>query len=181
MLPQKEYTYVGDHVNSKTQTKLFLGIGIVGALLLIYCSLTPMSDLGYLIACFLLLLCALYFKLTYYIALEMILISGHGAVLLGLGPLSQLIIPILLCLQLLMYYLLSGRLWNIFRLTGIAGIVLLTIGFAYEYYVQWFLLFGSLAVTVFSFYQVYRKRFAAWIWAVLNILLACISLFKLIL
>ena len=113
-------------------------------------------------------------------ALEIILISGHGAVLFGLGTLSQIIIPITLCLQLLLYYLLNGELGNIYRVIGIIGIALVTVGFSYEYKQEWYFFFGSLGVGIFAFYQVYRGRFAAWIWAILNSLLVFISLFKLV-
>lgn len=167
-------------MNKKGQTGFFLAVGILGALVILYGGIKPLSDLVYLVACSLMLVCAIYFKLTYFIALEMILISGHGAVLLGLGTLSQVIIPILLCLQLLVYYLLSGQLGNVFRVIGITGIALVTVGFSYEHQQEWFFLFGGLGVATFAFYQVYRGRFAAWIWAILNSLLVCISLFKLV-
>ncbi len=79
-----------------------------------------------------LLATAIYFKLTYFIALEIILIAGHGTALLGLNPVLQIILPALLTLQLFIYYLFMGQLNSIFKLIGIIGIALLSAGLTYE-------------------------------------------------
>lgn len=155
---------------------LSISAGILGAIITLYGLAQPQAHLYYVIGTSFMLVTAIYFRFTYYIALDIILIAGHGAVLLGIGPLSQVILPILLCAQLLIYYLLSGQLKNIFRLIGITGIALLSIAFANEN--QWMLLFGSLSVVIFSLYQVYRGRLVALLWAILNTILALISSYK---
>ena len=108
-------------------------------------------------------------------ALEIILLSGHGAILLGIGTVLQLALPILLCVQLLVFYFLSGRLNNIFLLIGIAGIAVISIGFAYEN--QWIFFIGSAFVAIYAFYNVQRHRVSL-LWAVLNVLFALIAITK---
>ena len=165
-------------MNKNYQATFFLIIGSVGACITLY-GLTQAPDhLYYVIGASCLLATAIYFKFTYFIALQLILIAGHGAVLLGIGPISQVVLPILLCLQFLTYYLLSGQLNNIFRLIGITGIALLSIAFSYEN--QWVFFSGSLAIAIFSFYQVYRGRQIALLWAILNIIFVVISALKII-
>ncbi len=154
-------------------------MGIIGALIILYGLTQLQAQRYYVIGAFFLLAAAIFFELTYFVALELILIAGHGAVLLGIGPVSQAVLPILLCLQLLFYYLLSGQLKNIFRLIGILGIALLSIAFSYED--LWVFFFGGLAVAIFSFYQVYRGHLVALIWAILNAIFAFFSLFKIVL
>lgn len=165
-------------MNKNWKTAFFLIIGSVGAGITL-CGLTQASaHLFYVIGASCLLATAIYFKLTYFIALQLILIAGHGAVLLGIGPISQVVLPILLCLQFLAYYLLSGQLNNIFRLIGIAGIALLSIAFSYEN--QWVFFSGGLAIAIFSFYQVYHGRQVALLWAILNMIFMVISAIKII-
>ena len=175
----KGFGSVGDTVNKHGQEGAYLFSGILGALIVLYGLTQSQAHLYYVVGASFMLATAIFFKLTYFVALEMILIAGHGAVLLGIGAVSQAFLPILLCLQLLFYYLLSGQLTNIFRIIGILGIALLSIAFSYDD--VWVFFFGSLAVTIFSFYQVYRGRLVALLWAVLNTVFVFFSLFKLIL
>jgi hypothetical protein len=164
---------------NKWQVPLFTFIGILGASTVLYGLLTqPVAQVYYVTGAAMLLLTAIYFRLTFFVALELILIAGHGAILLGIGQVLQAGIPILLTTQFLAYYLLSGQLNNIFRLIGIIGIALLSIAFAYEN--QWIFLYGSLAVSIFAFYQVYQKRWAALLWAALNSIYAVIAAYKIL-
>ena len=157
---------------------LYFLTGIVGALIVLFALTQPAAHLYFVIGASFMLATAIYFKLTYFVALEMILIAGHGAVLLGIGPILQVALPILLSLQLLIYYLLVGQLNNIFRLIGIAGIALLSIAFSYEN--QWVFFSGSLAIAIFAFYQAYRGRPVALLWAVLNVIFVFVALFHII-
>ena len=160
------------------QEALFISVGIIGASVILYGLTQTNAQLFYVAGATMLLVTAVYFQLTYFIALELILLAGHGAILLGIGPVLQAVLPILLSTQLLVYYLLSGRLGNIFRLIGIIGIALLSIGFAYQN--QWIFAFGSLGVTIFAFYQVYQTRKVALLWGVLNLVYFFIAAYKLI-
>ena len=173
-------------MNKNSQTALYVVAGALGAIIIgiviIFCGLAlsqTEAHIYYVVGACFMLVTAIYFRFTYFIALELILIAGHGAVLLGLGSISQIVLPILLCLQLLLYYLLSGQLNNIFRLSGIAGIALISIGFSFEN--QWVFLFGSMGISIFSFYQVYRGRLVALLWAILNTIFVFVSFFKIIL
>lgn len=167
------------------QTAVFVLSGLIGAIIIgadiILWGLTQTqtkAHIYYVVGAAFMLISATYFRLTYFIALELILIAGHGAVILGLGTVAQIILPILLCVQLLVYYILSGQLKNIYRLIGIAGIALISIGFSYES--EWIFLFGSLGISIFSYYHAYRGRLIALFWAILNTIFVFVSLFQLI-
>lgn len=165
-------------MNKNTKDTFFLFIGILGGIVVL-CSITRQLDLMYYLAgTFLFLLTAIYYRLTYFIALELILMSGHGAKLLGISPVLQLVLPILLCVQLFIYYLLSGQLKNVFLLIGIIGIALLPIGFSYTN--QWVFLFGSVAIATFALYTAYTGRKIALLWAFFNLFLIGTAVFKLI-
>lgn len=161
-----------------SKDSIFFCSGILGALIILFGLAQTNAQVYFVVGAVFLLATALHFKLTYFIALELILIAGHGAMLMGLGPVSQLVLPILLSIQLLTYYILSGQLGNVFRLTGIAGIALLSIGFSYQN--QWVFFLGSLCITLFSIYQVMQGRRVAIIWVILNMLFAIIAASRLI-
>lgn len=165
-------------MNKNSQAALYILIGILGACTTLYGLTQPSAQIDYVAGASLLLVAAIYFQLTYFVALELILIAGHGAILLGIGSVLQAVLPILLSAQFLAYYLLSGQLGNIFRLIGIIGIALLSIGFAYEN--QWIFFFGSFGVSIFAFYQTYYKHRAALLWAILNLIYVFIAAYKLI-
>lgn len=177
MPPQKEFTYDGK-VPISTHNKIFVLLGILGSTISLLGLINMPAQLYFVAGSSLLLLTALHFKLVYFIALELILIAGHGAILLGIGATLQLAIPILLCVQLLFFYFLSGQLNNLFILIGIAGIALLSIGLSYEN--QWIFFSGGSAVACYAFYNASDKRVSL-IWAVLNCLFALIAILKIIL
>ncbi|HHF7347292.1 TPA: hypothetical protein ACPSKE_000450 [Legionella feeleii] len=165
-------------MNTKTQDELFLLIGIIGSIILLVGLTQTPAQSYYVVGSLLLLFTSLHFKLIYFIALEMILIAGHGAILLGIGTALQMALPILLCLQLLCFYLLSGQINNFFLLIGIIGIAVLSVGFAYEN--QWVFFAGSLAVAIYAFYSAYKGKRITLLWAFLNSLFALIAILKLI-
>ncbi|WP_419418716.1 hypothetical protein ACNVED_09130 [Legionella sp. D16C41] len=156
---------------------VFLIIGILGASISIIGLTQARAPLFYVVGSSLLFITASHFKLIFFIALEIILMAGHGAKLLNIGPVLQMAIPILLCVQLLVFYLLSGKLYNIFLIIGIAGIAALSIGLSYED--QWIFFFGSLAIAIFAYSYFYKKP-PVLIWAVMNTIFALTALFKII-
>ena len=174
----REFYYVGDSMKKNTQATLFLSIGIFGAVVILYGLTQTSAQLYFVLGSALLMSTAMYYQLTYFIALELILMAGHGAILLGIGPVLQIVLPILLCLQLLTYYVLSGRLENIYRLIGILGIALLSIGFAYQN--QWIFFFGSFGIAIFAIHQVYEGQRIALLWALLNGFFVIVAATKLI-
>jgi hypothetical protein len=179
MLLQKEFGFVGDCVNKNSLAPWFFSIGIIGACIILYgLTQTIVPQIYYVVGASFLLMTAIYFQLTYFVALELILIAGHGAILLGIGPVLQAVLPILLSIQFLAYYILSGRLESIFRVIGITGIALLSIAFAYTN--PWLFLYGSLGVGIFAFYQVYQGYRAALLWGIFNIVYISIATYKLI-
>lgn len=164
-------------VNSKLKDGLFLLSGILGSCILFLGLTKSPAQLYYVIGSTLLLFAALHFRLIYFIALELILIAGHGAALMHIGPALQVAMPTLLTLQLLAFYFLSGQLNNLFLLIGITGIALHSIGFVYEN--QWIFFFGGLAIAIYAFYAAYRGKKAALLWAILNSLFTLTAVYKL--
>jgi hypothetical protein len=100
-------------------------------------------------------------------ALEIILIAGHGSILLGMKDVIPFVLPILLCFQLFVFYYLSNKLGNLFIWLGIAGIALLSIGFSYEN--SWVFFLGSSSIVIFAFNRVFHGQPVALIWAGLNL------------
>lgn len=178
MLLLKEFYCDGEIVKKDVNSTIFISAGIIGASIIIYGLTQTAAQFYFVIGSTLLLSTAMYFQLTYFIALELILMAGHGAILLGIGPVLQVIIPILLCIQLLAYYLLSGRLQNIFRFIGITGIALLSIGFAYQN--QWIFFWGSVCIIIYAIHQVYEGKRVALLWVILNTIFAMIAGTKLL-
>lgn len=131
------------------------------------------AQIYYVIGSSLLLITSIYFQLFYFIALEIILIAGHGTILLGIGSVLQLALPLLLSLQLLVFYFLSDRLNNIYLIIGVVGIALISAGFAYNN--QWVFFSGSLGIAIYAFYSAQKNR-ACLVWAILNTLFAIIAL-----
>ncbi len=139
--------------------------------------MTP-PQLYYVIGSTLLLFTALHFRLIYFIALELIIIAGHGASLLQIGTTLQIAMPSLLTLQLFAFYCLSGQLSNIYLLIGIAGIAFHSIGFAYAN--QWIFFLGSMSIAIYAFYSYKKGKKVALLWAVLNTLFALTAVYKII-
>ncbi|KTC65091.1 Uncharacterised protein (plasmid) [Legionella adelaidensis] len=169
MLQIKAFT-----LNGKSPAEVFFTlIGIIGAITVLFGFSQPFAQIYYIVGASLLLFTALYFKLVYFIALELILIAGHGAILLGIGPIQQIILPSLLCLQLFVYYLLSNELKNIFRVIGVIGIALVSIGLSLTHI--WVSLFGALSVAIYAGYEVHLGKSAAAIWFFLNLIFVLIT------
>ncbi|MBA3535133.1 MAG: hypothetical protein H0T84_00760 [Tatlockia sp.] len=165
-------------VNLKLKDYLFLLSGIVGSCILFLGLIKTSPQLYYVVGSTLLLFTALHFRLIYFIALELIIIAGHGASLLHIGTTLQIAMPILLTLQLFAFYCLSGQLSNVFLLIGIAGIAFHSVGFSYEN--QWIFFFGSISIAIYAFYVYFKGKKAALLWAILNSLFALTAVYKLI-
>lgn len=159
------------------QDQLFLLVGVIGSFILLLGLANTPAEKYYVIGSALLLLTSIHFKLIYFIALEMILMAGHGTILLGIGTTLQLALPILLCIQLLTFYFMSGQLNNIFLLIGISGIAVLSVGFSYEN--QWVFFIGSFSIAIYAFYTTYKGKKITLLWAILNSLFALIAILKL--
>ncbi|CAM2756586.1 Uncharacterised protein [Legionella steigerwaltii] len=167
--------------------KIFILLGCLGSLIIV-CGLlkffgtTPPqlhSQLYYFIGGVALLVTAIYFRMLYFIALQLILIAGHAAILLGSGPYTQFFLPILLCCQLLTFYLMLGKENKIFLILGVFGIALLSMGFAYND--KWIFFSGSSFVAIYAFYSGHKGLHASYIWAVLNTVIALLALYRIIL
>lgn len=163
---QKAFYLDGDNLIKNRNERVFVFIGIIGAAIISYGLTQYPPQIYYVLGSSLLLITAIYFQLTYFVALETILLAGHGAILLGIGPILQIAIPSLLTAQLLFYYIFSGQLKSIYLFIGIIGIALLSSGFAYAN--PWIFFFGSLCVALFSFYSFQFDKRVVLIWALLN-------------
>jgi hypothetical protein len=152
----------------------YIALGIIGALIILYGHAQNSPQTYYIVGSAALFLTALYYKLVYFIALELILVAGHTAILIGVGPNTQLALPILLCLQLAIFYLMIGKENSVFLLIGIIGIGLLSSGFAYNN--QWIFFSGSLFIAIYAYYSAYKGQLPSYIWAILNTIFALIAL-----
>nr|WP_255666689.1 MULTISPECIES: hypothetical protein [unclassified Legionella] len=136
------------------------------------------SQLYYFIGAIALLITAIYFRMLYFIALQLILIAGHAAILLGSGPYTQFFLPILMCCQLLTFYLMFGKENSVFLILGVFGIALLSMGFAYND--KWIFFSGSTLVAIYAYYSGYKGLSPSYIWAILNTIIALLALYRII-
>ena len=155
-----------------------IALGTLGALIILYGHAQSYPQIYYIFGSFALFITAVHYRLIYFIALELILVAGHSATLLKVGPNIQLALPVLLSFQLLIFYLMVGKENSIPLLIGIIGIALLSLGFVYNN--QWIFFSGSLFIAIYAYYSAYKGHYACYIWAVLNSIFALIALFKLI-
>lgn len=161
-------------VNKTIQDIFVIVLGAVGSVIVLLGQIKTFGTPCFIAGSLALLITALYFRLTFFIALELIILAAYGSHYLQLAPLLQFIIPILLCVQLLAYYMLSGRLNNIFIIIGMIGISLLVVGYVYQQIL--ITEFANLFIAFFSFYTAYNKRSVALIWAFLNTTIFIIQL-----
>jgi hypothetical protein len=156
----------------------FIYIGSIGALIIFYGAAAQRNpQIYYIIGAVAMLATALYYKLLYFVALELILIARHFSVLLGSGPYTQFALPILLCLQLLTFYFMYSKESSLFIILGIFGIALLSIACAYNN--QWVFFSGSACIAIYSYYSGYKGIFPSYTWAALNTALVLLSLYRL--
>jgi hypothetical protein len=157
----------------KLSDTTYIVLGVLGGCVGLYGLVMPTPQYAYILGSLLLLVTAVHFKLFYFIALELIISSGHAAILLGIGPNLQVALPVLLCFQLFVYYLITKQLKNIFILLGIAGIALLSIGFSFDN--QWIFVVGGMGIASYAYYCVYKGFRPCLIWAILNTLFSLIA------
>lgn len=155
-----------------------MALAVLGALINLYGNYQNYPQVYYVFGSLAMLITAIHYKLIYFIALELILSAGHTAILLGVGPYTQFALPILLSLQLLVFYLMVGKENSIFLIIGIVGIAMLSLGFAYHD--QWMFFWGSSFIAIYAYYSAFKGRPASYVWGILNTLFAIISLYKII-
>lgn len=153
-------------------------LGIIGAMLILFGHSQNHPQAYYIIGSSALLITALHYQLHYFIALEIILIAGHTAILIGIGHYTQIALPILLCFQLFIFYWMINNQNGIFLVIGIIGIALLSLGFSYNN--QWIFFSGSLAVSIYAYYNGYKGIYPSYIWAALNTLFSVFALYQII-
>ena len=156
---------------------IILILGILGALIILYGTTQKPPQVYYITGAVALLVTAAYFRLLYFIALELILIAGHFAILLGSGPYTQFALPVLLSCQLLVFYLMYGKENIVFLILGIWGVAVLSVAYAFDNH--WIFLIGSTFIATYSYYNGFKGLYPAYIWAFLNTSLILLSLYKL--
>lgn len=148
---------------------LCLIFGIIGSAILVYAVIfidTASVHTFYAIGSALMLVTALRFKLNFFIALETILLSGHGASILQINPLVAVSLPILLSIQFIIYILLSGLLTTIFPIIGTIGIACISVGFIVNNQLIFFI--GGLSIACYGYYLSLNGKPVALLWAVTN-------------
>lgn len=156
----------------------YVFLGVIGAFIILFGHVQTHPQAYYIIGSFALLITAFHYQLLYFIALELIIIAGHTAILLGLGYYIQIALPVFLCLQLLIFYIIIGKQTNIFLLIGIIGIAVLSLGFTYNN--QWIFFSGSLAIAIYAYYNGYKGVLPSYIWAGSNTLFALFAFYKIL-
>lgn len=155
----------------------YIALAIIGSVINLYGNIQSFPQFYYILGSLALLITAIHFKLIYFIALEIILSAGHTALLLGVGRYTQLALPILLCTQLFIFYLMIGKENTLLLLIGIVGIALLSCGFSYNN--QWIFFIGGSFVAIYAYYNAYKGLYASYIWAIMNTLFAFSAFYKL--
>ena len=158
---------------------IYLVLGLIGIIITLYGHSLDTPQISYIIGSAALLITAIHYKLLYFIALEIILVAGHSAILLGVGHYTQIALPVLLCFQLMIFYLMVGKENSIFLLIGVVGIALLSLGFSYND--QWIFFSGSLSIAIYAYYVGYKGGYPAFLWAILNTIFSLLALYKLFL
>lgn len=164
-----------------TASVFYLTLGVIGACITLYGYLfqTSDSEIYYIIGSSALLVTALYYKLFYFVALEFILIADHLAAWFGSGIHTQISLPILLCLQLIIVYSMIGQSNLLFLIIGILGIALLSVGLSYH--CNWLFFFGGLFIALYAYYNGYNGQKAAYLWAALNSIFTILALYHILL
>lgn len=103
--------------------------------------------------------------------------AGHLAIILRIGPYTQLFLPILLCAQLLTFYIVFSKV-KFFLILGVLGIACLSVGLANNN--QWVFFSGSIFIAAYSYYAGHKGQYPAYIWAGLNTILALIALSRIL-
>jgi len=173
----KGYYYDGKFLK-KSSDKFFLILGIIGSIILLYSFGLNKPQIGYIIGSICMLLVAIHFQLIFFIALELILISGHTAILLGIGPYLQIALPSLLSFQIFVYFLLTKQLRNPFLISGVIGISMLSVGFAFNN--EWIFFFGSIAIIIYATHLALSGIYPCYLWVILNTIFIIITLIKLL-
>lgn len=164
--------------NRELQLGLFFyTLAITGALVSLFGTTQHPPQPYFVLGSLMLLMSAMHFRMPYFIALELILLAGHGAILLGIGAKLQLALPILLCFQLIVYMLFSGQLYNKFTLLATLAIALLSIGFAYNN--QWVFFIGSSFIAIYAF-ALRKENSPALIWSGLNAGFSFVALLRIL-
>lgn len=160
-------------MDKKTSDALFIALGIAGAFIGLwgYFQSTPYKF--YVVGSTLLLFTALHYKLLYFIALECILLACHGSIMLNIGFYTQIALPILLCFQLLIFYIMLGKQNSVLLIIGIVGIAMLSLGFASNN--QWMFFSGSTCIALYAYYCIYKGIYPAYIWAAVNSIFALLT------
>ena len=135
-------------INKNNVDKAYMVLGIIGAFIILYGHGQGRPQSYYIYGSLALLITAIHYRLLYFIALEIILGAGHLALLLNVGRYTQMALPIFLCFQLLIFYLMIGKENSIFLLIGIVGIAFNSIGFTYSN--QWIFFTGSLFIAIYA-------------------------------
>ena len=88
----------------------YIWIGIWGDLFILFGSTQAYPKPFYIIGGIALLITAMHYKLVFFVALEVIIVTAHLAIVLsGVGPYIQVALPALLCFQLFIFFLMIGK------------------------------------------------------------------------
>lgn len=162
-----------------------IAIGVLGMLIASYANLLSHGDtqkLSYLISAVLLLLSSILERQKFFIALQIIIVSGTLIAFAPIGVFLKASVPILLSMFAIIYFIATGQ-WKD-RVTGFGclGIAILAVGYAVTNPVIYFL--GAFILAIYSFISYRRGITIALVWAILNVMFAitaAVGIYKMLL
>lgn len=166
----EQKSYLGNHYVNLT-------IGVLGMLVTIYGNLVNdlfIQKLCYLSGGGLLFISSLLERHTFFTILQLIILSGTSIAFAPIDPLYKALLPIILIVLAIIYFIKQGYLTDRLTWFGCIGIIFLAAGYAITHPVIFFL--GAILLAIYSF-GVYRRGVAiGLLWGILNTIFALTAL-----
>lgn len=153
--------------------KINLLIGIIGMLIASSGNLLTEAILRkecFLIGAILLLISSLLERQLFFILLQIIIVVGTAIAFTSLSPLYKTLVPIVLSIIAIIYFISQGLLKDWLTFIGCLGIAFLAAGYAITEPVIYLL--GAVTLMIYSFGSYRRGVTIALLWAILNAVFA---------
>ncbi len=152
-------------------------IGVVGMAIIIYGNLLPATTaqkLCYLFGGIIMMVSALLEKQSFFIILQVIIVSGAAIAFAPMPAIYRACVPILLSIIAIAHFAMKGELSNKTTLLGNLGIVFLAAGYAITNPVIYFI--GGALLSIYSLISFKQGVKIAILWAILNIIFSATAL-----
>jgi hypothetical protein len=146
-----------------------IGLGVIGMLIIIsgtlLTSLYP-QKLCYLIGGMFLLVSSILERQLFFTLLQIVISAGALIAFAPLAPFYKALVPIILSIIVIIYFMQIGSLSDPLNRLGCLGLIFLAIGYAITHPLVYFL--GGLCLTFFSFAAFKRGIQLGLVWGLLN-------------